>query len=101
MHFLREIALNNDERATLKLHVGHEGGKSWTVKVNLGSQTLLEQIVDDATAPNGWIKREIDLTPWAGKTVWLSVSQSSTPDKEPGNAYWKSLEIQTQPLPKE
>ncbi len=77
----------------LKLKVGHDPGKSWTVLVKLGDRELLKQVVDDATAPNGWLERDIDLSPWAAKTVWLSVSQTATEGQEPGDAFWKSLEL--------
>jgi hypothetical protein len=99
VHFTREIHLKPKEQPTLQLRVGHEAGKSWTVNVNLGNQLLLEQIVDDVTAPDGWLEQNIDLKAWAGSTVWISVTQAGTKDKEPGDAFWKSLEIQGQPSP--
>jgi hypothetical protein len=93
VHFVREVNLADEGQTSLKLRAGHDGGKSWTLKVQLGNQQLLEQTVDDATAPSGWLEQEIDLKPWAGKTVWISVSHWATQDKELGDAYWKSLEV--------
>lgn len=93
VHFVREVPLPVDGPQTFKLRLGHEAGKSWTVRVQLGHQTLVEKILDDQTAPNGWLDQEVDLKPWAGKTVWLSVSQLPTADKEPSSAYWKTLKI--------
>lgn len=93
VYFVRKVQLPAAGPAKLKLRLGHEAGKSWTVRVELGNQILLEQVLDDQTAPNGWLVHEVDLSPWAGQTIWLSVSQMPTAEKDPGFAFWKSLEL--------
>ncbi|MCA9071834.1 MAG: hypothetical protein KDA84_23060, partial [Planctomycetaceae bacterium] len=93
VYFVRKISLPADAPQKLQLRVGHEQGKSWTVEVQLGDQKLLTQIVDDQSAAGGWLIREIDLKPWAGRTVWITVGQNPTAEKDPGSAFWKSATI--------
>ncbi len=96
VHFVREIKLSETGPQKLKLRVGHEPGHSWKLTARLGPEVLVDQVIDDKTAPGGWWQGEADLTPWAGKTVWLSVTQSpldDTDDKHAGAAFWKTLEF--------
>ncbi len=100
VHFVREIKLTETGTQKLKIRAGHDAGQSWKLTIEVGPAKLLEQILDDKTAPNGWWQGEADLKPWAGKTIWLSVTQSPQDDKDEkkdakhaGAAYWKTLEI--------
>ncbi len=94
--FVRKITLPKENPGPLKIHVGHEKGTTWTLRIQVNSRQVLEQIVDDKTAPNGWITRDVDLTPWAGKTVWISAGHNPTKEAEPAAAFWKSLQIGTE-----
>ena len=100
VHFVREVKLSETGPQKLKLRVGHEAGHSWKLTFELGPKQLLEQVIDDKTAPGGWWQGEADLKPWAGKTVWLSITQSAQDpkdEKQTGPAYWKTLAITPQP----
>jgi hypothetical protein len=42
------------------------------------------------------LDRQIDLSPRAGRTVWLTATQSAA-DKNPHSAYWKRLQVTVGP----
>ncbi len=93
VHLVREVSLTGDGPKSLHLKVGHEAGQAWQLRVMLGGETLLDQTIDDAAAPTGWLDRQIDLTPWTGQTVWLTVIQAPIPDQKRCDAYWNRLEV--------
>lgn len=79
--------------AKLRLRVGHDGGKAWRLRVAAGGQTLAEIEINDETAPDGWKTWEVDLSPLAGKTVWLTLAQRPPEKSQDAFGYWKRAEI--------
>ena len=50
----------------------------WRLVVRAGDEVLLDTPVDEDTAPDGWLERSLDLTPWAGQVVDLRLENHAT-----------------------
>lgn len=91
--FLRYVNLPAGQAAKLRLQVGQEGGQPWRLEVRGGGRTLLSEDVSPTAAPQGWLTKEVDLSPLAGGPAWIAVLQKSTGKPPQAMAFWKQLEI--------
>ncbi|MEX2173461.1 MAG: PQQ-binding-like beta-propeller repeat protein, partial [Pirellulaceae bacterium] len=86
----REIALPAMGRPRLRLRLATDAGHRWKLEVRLGQQVLKTEEINDQTHPDRWITIEIDLTPAAGQSGWLTAGLQSEGD----HALWlKSAEV--------
>jgi hypothetical protein len=69
----REITLPAMGRPRLRLRLGTDGGQVWKLDVRHGEQVLQADEIKDETHPDRWKTLEVDLTPAAGQSGWLSV----------------------------
>ena len=60
-------------KSFLNFAVGHNPNADWDLLVKLNGKELLRKTVDAKTAPTGWMDVEVDLTPYAGKSVKLEL----------------------------
>jgi outer membrane protein assembly factor BamB len=89
--FAREIRVDKTKPRRLRVHVGVQQGQPWQLEVRVNDQVVLTSKLGDET-PNKLGIYDVDLTPFAGQTVWLQVAQDVT-GNGPGTAYWKTLEL--------
>ncbi len=77
---------------TLRLVVGHHPKGDWLLVVRADGRELLRKPVDAATAPDGWLSAEVDLSPLAGRRVKLELVNEPTGwSNEAG--YWGTIDI--------
>jgi len=78
------------ERGILRLVVTHDQRGDWTLVVRADGKPLLKQKIAPASVTDGWATVEIDLGPWAGKSVDLQLlNQADGWTYEAG--YWAEL----------
>lgn len=87
----REVTLPAGSKAKLALHVGHDPNEKWKLDIRIAGRPVQTQLLEAKATANGWKKWEIDLAPYAGQTVWLTLQQQ--PEGNPATGYWKRLEI--------
>lgn len=95
VRFARRIDVPKAGKASLEIRVGHVAGKRWVLAVEAAGTQLTRTVIDDTSAPSGWKQLRLDLTPFAGKSIWLGVSQQAeeATQQQPNDAYWKRLAI--------
>jgi hypothetical protein len=65
----RELAVPAGGKASLRTTVSHHDGGDWDLVVKIDGKDVLTQPVSVDTVKDGWLDVEIDLAPYAGKTV--------------------------------
>lgn len=89
----RRLDVPSDGRPRLALRVGLESGQPWTLTVHVDGTEALRAPIDDASTRNGWRSVEVDLQPYAGRTVWLTLTQTDEARKKPIDAFWKTADL--------
>ncbi len=81
-----------ENAAALRLAVSHHAGGDWRLVVRIDEQSVRELAIGEDTTPEGWADLEIDLVPFAGRTVDLTLENHATGwDNE--YAYWGEARI--------
>ena len=73
----RQIAIPAMGRPRLRLRLGTDGGQTWKLEARHGQQVLKAEEIKDQTHPDRWKTLEIDLTPAASQTGWLTIRLQS------------------------
>jgi hypothetical protein len=88
----RTVNLAPGSAEGLRLVVGHFPGGSWDLVVKANGNEIARHTIDAKTAPDGWLKLDIDLLPYAGQNTRLDlIHQSNGSRLEIG--YWAAIEI--------
>lgn len=90
--WIQRIALPAGKPSTLALRVGCPAGQKWQLRVIVNQTEMHREPIDDASAPSGWKDVSVDLSAYAGRTVWISVVQDRA-EKRNSDAYWKRLSV--------
>jgi outer membrane protein assembly factor BamB len=94
VRLLRQVSVPAGGKCQLAVQVGHVPGGRWDLEITAAGKPALRFEVSEKTAPGGWLKKELDLSRFAGQTIWLAATQRSlAPEKSYAN--WKRLEIVT------
>jgi hypothetical protein len=90
----RRIHIPAHTKTTLRLTVGHHRDGDWDLVVRADMRELLRKAIGKATSTNGWVDVNVDLSPYAGKTVLLELNnQASDWSFEAG--YWAKIAIES------
>lgn len=92
----RTVVLPAGVQSKLRLAVAHDARGDWQLIVKANGEKLHESIIGPKTTRNGWADIEIDLSPFAGKTVELELHN------HPNNwfcewGHWSRVEIVPEP----
>jgi hypothetical protein len=74
----RQITLPAMGRPRLRVRLGGDPGQTWKLEVRHGEQSLKQEEIKDQTHPDRWKTIEIDLSPAAGNSGWLTLRLQST-----------------------
>lgn len=91
VRLLKFVEIPAQATPRLTLRVGHRAGASWQLVVRVSGQEVLRQVVDETSAPGGWLDKQVNLAEYGGQRVCLSVWQTSLDSKQPSEAIWKTL----------
>ena len=92
---LRQVTLP-DEPCSLSIQVDFDQGIPWLLEIRAGNELLLQETVGAKGEGASAFRREVNLSSHAGKTVWLSVVQSTLNrpgGKKDAKAYWRQLRV--------
>ena len=84
--------LPKDKWTDLLLEVGHPPQGEWELVVRVNEQEVAHTLVNDQTAPDGWMKIKVSLRPYAGKEARLQLIQRATWHR-PTAGYWASVNL--------
>lgn len=98
---VRGVVLRRDlklsKNPSLVFQVGADAGRSWELEVYAGNKRMTKRLIDGGPIQTGdrkWQTVTVDLKEFTGAEIQLRLYQRALlPDKIPGNAYWKALEI--------
>jgi len=76
----------------LAFELGHDPSASSRLEVRVAGLPRLRTAIQPSTTAAPWQQWQLDLTEFAGHTVWITVVQEST-NGTPAYAWWKRLEI--------
>jgi hypothetical protein len=74
----REGTLPVNTQGTLRLTVSHHDGGDWQLIVKFNGEEILNTPVSADTVTDGWMTVDIDLAPYAGKTVKAEILNQPT-----------------------
>ena len=74
----RDVEVSADAPQTLHLVVSHHDGGDWQLIVKVDGETQLDTPISANTVTGGWRDVDINLSPFAGKTVKLEVLNEPT-----------------------
>jgi len=90
----RKIAIPSGKRAVLHMVVGHDHRGDWTFIARVDKKELLRKPIGKAGSKNGWMTIDLDLSPYAGKSVKIElVNQPSGWSFE--TAFWGEIALKT------
>jgi outer membrane protein assembly factor BamB len=88
----RQVAVPKSGKTKLRLRAGLQGGENWNLDVRAGGKSILSEKIEPGSTSNGWKDWEVDLSRFAGQTVWLVVEQKADGTRV-AHAAWKRLEL--------
>jgi outer membrane protein assembly factor BamB len=88
----RQVSVPKQGATRLRLRAGLQDGENWKLALRVGSKSLLAETVEPGSTSNGWKDWEVDLSPFAGQTVWLVLEQQVGGTRV-AHAAWKRLEM--------
>ncbi|MEJ6720230.1 MAG: hypothetical protein QNK82_17185 [Akkermansiaceae bacterium] len=90
----RSLKVSTNGKTTLKIRASYHPHGDWTLRIRVGKDIILEQLVSYKEVQAEWLNLEIDLTPYAGKTIDLSLdNKANNWSNEFG--FWHSVKIST------
>lgn len=89
------VPVPSGKKTTLILEVSHHLRGDWLLLVRADGKKLYESVVGPKTAPDGWLRVEVDLTPLAGKDVKLELHNAAN-DWSWEHAYWGQVAVVTE-----
>jgi len=88
------VAIPKNKLTRMRLEVGHNPGQAWALVVNVESyQQIWKRIESKRRGDSPWQTHEINLTPYAGKKVFIEILNRTVHDAPPAPAYWRKIEI--------
>jgi hypothetical protein len=89
--------LKLSDKPSLTFQVGTDAGRSWELEIYAGNKRMTKRLIDGGPVQAGerkWQTVSVDLKEFAGEETELRIYQLVLlPNKIPGNAYWKAIEI--------
>lgn len=79
------------QKLSLRLVAGHSEGSEWRLRVRAAGTTLLEQKIDEQSAPEGWLEQTVEIGRFAGQSILLEVE--AEPLKGQRSAFLHRLEL--------
>ncbi len=90
----RTVEVPDNQETTLRLEVTHDLRGDWVLAVKADGKSLLEQTIGPETVSDEWATIEVDLTPFAGRTVQLELLNIAD-DWQFEAAYWSEIAIES------
>lgn len=88
----RNLTVPKGKQTKLKIRASYHPHGNWQLRVLAGRKLLADHIVSYETVKDEWFDLEVDLTPFAGQQVELSVENKAN-DWKNEFGYWGSIKI--------
>ena len=90
----RALDVPENQETSLRLVVTHDLRGDWVLAVKADGETLLEQTIGPETVTDDWATIEVDVTPYAGRTVQLELLNIAN-DWQFEAAYWSEITVES------
>lgn len=90
----RRAMIPSEGQPKFKVHLGHRDKHLYVVKVYVNGEVVAENTTDKLPGEQPWGTMEIDLSPWAGKEVWVAVRAEGRYGGEEVDTLWRELKIE-------
>ncbi|GIX03486.1 MAG: hypothetical protein KatS3mg113_0492 [Planctomycetaceae bacterium] len=92
--WLRELTMaeDGDSPFVLTIRVGHQLGERWRLQVRLDQRLLVDRVVSEEHAAQGWLEERVILDPASPPGALLQVIQRSEQGK-PAEGLWQKLSL--------
>ncbi len=91
---VKSVTIPQGKTTTLYLVVGHHELGDWVLSVMANKDQLLETVVGADTTEDGWREIKVDLSKYAGSTIYLTLANKANGwSYEAG--YWAKIAIQS------
>jgi predicted esterase len=84
--------LPKDKTMMLQLEVGHPPRGEWELVIRVNEQEQSRTLVNDRTAPDGWLAVKVNLLSFAGGEARLQLIQNAVGSKVT-SGYWSSVKL--------
>ena len=81
-----------ERRRLLRAVVSHHSHGDWELRVKVDGKIISKAEVSSKTTTDEWLTHEVDLTPYAGKTVDLQLENNPTGWMNEW-AYWNEVKV--------
>ncbi len=88
----RAIDVPAGKKTRLEIDVSHDERGDWRLVVDIDGRTAIDRPIDDQSCKNGWLTVSVDLTPYAGKTANVELSNAAS-DWLYEFGYWGRVEV--------
>jgi putative heme-binding domain-containing protein len=89
----KRVAVPKGVKTTLRLPVGIQDKNDWRLRVLADKEVIYDGVIGPNTTENGWLELTIDLTPFAGKEVLLSMQADKANEWWGEFAFWGVAQI--------
>jgi hypothetical protein len=79
----------------MTLEVSADAGRSWQLDIHVHNDRVESKVIEGAKGERTWHKIEVSLTRYANRTATIRLVQRVLlgPQKAPGNAYWRRIDV--------
>ncbi|MDP3849266.1 MAG: ADP-ribosylglycohydrolase family protein [Luteolibacter sp.] len=90
----KKLTVPAGKKTTLGFSAGHDPAGDWLLEVQVNRKVLVSKVVTKDTTTDGWMNVVVDLTPYAGQSVFVELlNQPNGWSYETG--YWANLIVET------
>jgi outer membrane protein assembly factor BamB len=89
----RRTSLPAGSSPKLRLRVGNDPNQPWNLEIRMNGAPVVRREFTAQTDPQPWKQLELDLSPAAGATGWLTIEAQTREGQETADVFWKQVEI--------
>ena len=93
----RKVSVHKGKKTSLGVTVSHHPHGDFELRVKVDGKVISKQAVSSKTVTDEWLTHNIDLSPFAGKTINLQLENFPSGWRNEW-AYWHEVKVVSNPL---
>lgn len=90
-----DFDIPSGKKSTLRLRVGNQPDRKYQLTIRVENRVVMEKVIEDASGTNGWQDLAVDLTPFAGRHVPITLTHNAFKQQQT-EVLWKRASIETE-----